>query len=158
VFLRLRSYRSFAWLDACRAGSESELNREAGPEGRNNLAQRFSAGWQPKGMSKSRRDDTMSHSYSNNRVHVIFSTKERKKCLSDDFQPKLWAYMAGIAHNQGFEALIIDGVRDHVHARLVLPQLCRWRKPSSSSKAAHPNGLMKPRESFHGRRAMVHSV
>ena len=63
----------------------------------------------------------MSHSYSSNRVHVIFSTKERKECLSDDFQPKLWAYMAGIAHNQGFEAMIIGGVRDHVHALLVLP-------------------------------------
>ena len=63
----------------------------------------------------------MSHSYSSNRVHVIFSTKERKKCLSDDFQPKLWAYMAGIAHNQGFEAMIIGGVHDHVHALLVLP-------------------------------------
>jgi REP element-mobilizing transposase RayT len=63
----------------------------------------------------------MSHTYSSNRVHVIFSTKERKKALSDEFQPKLWAYMAGIAHNQGFEAIIIGGVRDHVHALLVLP-------------------------------------
>jgi putative transposase len=29
--------------------------------------------------------------------------------------------MAGIAHNQGFEAITIGGVRDHVHALLVLP-------------------------------------
>jgi putative transposase len=29
--------------------------------------------------------------------------------------------MAGIAHNQGFEAMVIGGVRDHVHALLVLP-------------------------------------
>ncbi len=63
----------------------------------------------------------MSHSYSSNRVHVIFSTKQRKPCFSDDFQPKLWAYMAGIAHHQGFEAMIIGGVRDHVHALLMLP-------------------------------------
>lgn len=63
----------------------------------------------------------MSHSYCSNRIHVIFSTKGRQQCLSDDFQPKLWAYMAGIAHNQGFEAMVIGGVRDHVHALLVLP-------------------------------------
>jgi putative transposase len=63
----------------------------------------------------------MSHSYSSNRVHIIFSTKQRQKCISDDLQPKLWAYMAGIAHNQGFDAIIIGGVRDHVHALLVLP-------------------------------------
>lgn len=63
----------------------------------------------------------MSHSYSSNRVHVIFSTKERRPCIQDDFQPTLWAYMAGIVHNQGFEAIIIGGVRDHVHALLLLP-------------------------------------
>jgi putative transposase len=63
----------------------------------------------------------MSHSYSSNRIHIIFSTKERKRCLTDDFLPQLWAYMAGIAHNQGFEAMIIGGVSDHVHALLVLP-------------------------------------
>ena len=31
----------------------------------------------------------MSHSYSSNRLHAIFSTKKRKKCISDDLQPKL---------------------------------------------------------------------
>jgi len=63
----------------------------------------------------------MSHSYSSNRVHLIFSTKERRKCLTDELQPKLWAYMAGIAHNQGFEAMNVGGVTDHVHALLLLP-------------------------------------
>jgi REP element-mobilizing transposase RayT len=63
----------------------------------------------------------MPHTYCSNRIHVIFSTKERSKNLSGDFQPQLWAYMAGIAHNQGFEAMIIGGVEDHVHALLVLP-------------------------------------
>lgn len=63
----------------------------------------------------------MSHSYSSNRVHVIFSTKERVRSLPHEFLPKLWAYMAGIAHNQGFEAMIVGGVEDHVHALLVLP-------------------------------------
>jgi len=63
----------------------------------------------------------MSHTYSSNRVHIIFSTKGREKNLSEELQPKLWAYMAGIAHNQGFETMIIGGVEDHVHALLVLP-------------------------------------
>jgi putative transposase len=63
----------------------------------------------------------MSHTYSSNRVHVILSTKDRAKSISEDFQPKLWAYMAGIAHNQGFAAMIVGGVEDHVHALLILP-------------------------------------
>lgn len=63
----------------------------------------------------------MSHSYSSNRVHIVFSTKDRRPSLSDDLQPKLWAYMAGIAKKQEFQAIIIGGVRDHVHALLVIP-------------------------------------
>lgn len=63
----------------------------------------------------------MSHSYSSNRIHVIFSTKERRPCIDDNLQPKLWAYMAGIAKNQGFDAIVIGGVRDHVHALLIVP-------------------------------------
>src|SRR5213078_1150213 len=63
----------------------------------------------------------MSHTYSSNRIHVIFRTKERHTSISEALQPKLWAYMAGIARNQGFEAMIIGGVKDHVHALLLLP-------------------------------------
>jgi len=39
----------------------------------------------------------MSHTYASNRVHVVFSTKDRKKSLADDLQPRLWGYMKGIA-------------------------------------------------------------
>lgn len=63
----------------------------------------------------------MSHTYASNRIHVVFSTKDRKKILTDDLQPKLWAYMKGIARNHGFEAIKIGGVADHIHALLVVP-------------------------------------
>ncbi len=96
----------------------------------------------------------MSHSYSSNRVHVIFSTKERNKCLPEDFQPKLWAYMAGIAHNQGFEAIIIGGVRDHVHALLLLPptmslaKAVQFLKGSSSKWINDTNGEFAWQEGY----------
>jgi len=63
----------------------------------------------------------MSHTYSSNRVHVIFSTKERRRCISQEMQPRIWGYMAGIARNHGFEAIKIGGVEDHVHVLLLLP-------------------------------------
>jgi REP-associated tyrosine transposase len=63
----------------------------------------------------------MSHTYASNRVHVIFSTKDREKRLTEEIRPKLWASMAGIAHNHGFEAMIVGGESDHVHALLLLP-------------------------------------
>jgi REP element-mobilizing transposase RayT len=52
---------------------------------------------------------------------VIFSTKQREKRLREDIQPKLWAYIAGIARNHKFEALEIGGAEDHCHALIALP-------------------------------------
>jgi len=60
----------------------------------------------------------MSHTYASNRIHVVFSTKGRQKRLTDELRPKLWAYMAGVAHNHGFESTKIGGAVDHVHALL----------------------------------------
>lgn len=37
----------------------------------------------------------MSHSYAHNPVHLVFSTKERRKSIPKELQPKLWAYLAG---------------------------------------------------------------
>ena len=63
----------------------------------------------------------MSHTYTSMRIHVIFSTKERQKRLREDLQPKLWAYIAGIARHHKFEAIKIGGAEDHCHALIVLP-------------------------------------
>lgn len=63
----------------------------------------------------------MSHTYSSNRIHVIFSTKGREKRIPEDIQPRVWGYLSGIARNHGFEALRIGGVADHVHALLIVP-------------------------------------
>jgi putative transposase len=51
----------------------------------------------------------------------VFSTKERAHTISEKLQPKLWAYMAGIATNHGMHALAIGGMDDHVHALLSTP-------------------------------------
>ena len=63
----------------------------------------------------------MSHTYTSNRVHIVFSTKGRENRLAEDVQPKLWAYIAGIAKNHGFEAIKIGGVSDHCHCLVLLP-------------------------------------
>ena len=63
----------------------------------------------------------MSHTYTSMRIHVIFSTKERQKRLREEIQPKLWAYIAGIAKNHGFEAIKVGGAEDHCHALIFLP-------------------------------------
>jgi len=77
----------------------------------------------------------MSHSYSSNRIHLIFSTKGREKRIPETLQPKLWPYMAGIARNHGFEAIKVGGVEDHMHALLLLPPTVPLAKAAQILKA-----------------------
>jgi len=63
----------------------------------------------------------MPHTYSQNYLHVVFSTKERRKLITKELQPKLWSYMAGIGRNNGFLVLANGGMEDHVHLLIQLP-------------------------------------
>jgi len=63
----------------------------------------------------------MSHTYSCALFHCVFSTKERRKLIPPDVQPRLWAYMGGIARKREMKALGVGGTDDHVHLLLSLP-------------------------------------
>jgi REP element-mobilizing transposase RayT len=63
----------------------------------------------------------VAHAFSRNHVHVIFSTKERRKTIPKELQPRLWAYLAGICKNYEMIALIVGGAQDHVHLLFHLP-------------------------------------
>ncbi len=43
----------------------------------------------------------MSHAFTKNHLHIIFSTKERHKSITKQVQPELWSYMAGICKKDG---------------------------------------------------------
>ena len=38
----------------------------------------------------------MSHTYSSNRIHIVFSTKERRPFIKPEWQPRLHSYLGGI--------------------------------------------------------------
>lgn len=63
----------------------------------------------------------MAHTYTSELVHCVFSTQGRRKTISADLQPKLWAYLGGIARKNGFLALAVGGTEDHIHILLSLP-------------------------------------
>jgi putative transposase len=63
----------------------------------------------------------MAHSYSQNHVHLVFSTKDRRRAIPKERQPRLWAYMAGICKNYEMVALAVGGTDNHVHILLHLP-------------------------------------
>ena len=56
-------------------------------------------------------------------LHITFSTKLRRPFLSDEeTRQKLYTYMAGICRELGGDALIINGVKDHVHLLIRQPK------------------------------------
>ena len=77
----------------------------------------------------------MSHTFSQNYLHVVFSTKERRKLIAPPMQPKLWAYMAGIARNHDFMVLANGGIEDHVHLLIQLPPVLSLAKAVSLLKS-----------------------
>ncbi|MBZ5520779.1 MAG: transposase [Acidobacteriia bacterium] len=63
----------------------------------------------------------MSHTYASLLVHCVFSTKNRLPLISDEMQPRLWAYIGGIARANKFKALAVGRIKDHCHVLLSLP-------------------------------------
>jgi REP element-mobilizing transposase RayT len=72
----------------------------------------------------------------------VFSTKERRRLITLDMQPRLWAYLGGIARENKMKALCVGGVEDHVHVLLTLPAVLSISKAvqlikGNSSKWIH---------------------
>lgn len=54
-------------------------------------------------------------------IHYVFSTKNREKLINPEIQPRLWAYMGGIARQNKMVAQAVGGTVDHAHLLLTLP-------------------------------------
>ncbi len=63
----------------------------------------------------------MSHSLCSLHTHLVFSTKDRLPIIHDEFRSNLYAYLGGIVRGLGGKAVIINGMKDHVHMLLKLP-------------------------------------
>ena len=63
----------------------------------------------------------MANTYTSLHYHVVFSTKNRQPFLGEAIRERLFAYLGGIARENGMIALEIGGVADHVHLLLSIP-------------------------------------
>jgi REP element-mobilizing transposase RayT len=61
------------------------------------------------------------HTYTTSLFHCVFATKNRISSIPEDLQPRLWAYMGGIARTNKMKALAVGGIADHAHILLSLP-------------------------------------
>ena len=71
-------------------------------------------------------------------IHLVFSTKNRERIITDDVRSPLHAYMATVLQNLGCAPVLINSVEDHAHllfdlARTVsISQVVEEVKKSSS--------------------------
>jgi putative transposase len=63
----------------------------------------------------------MSHTYSQNVIHVVFSTKDRRKAIAKEFQPRMWAYAAGVCKKHEIFVYAVGGMEDHIHLVVQVP-------------------------------------
>ena len=64
----------------------------------------------------------MAQSLSKIIVHIVFSTKDRVPHIFQDIQPELFAYLASISREKGWECYRVGGVADHVHLAVRQPR------------------------------------
>jgi putative transposase len=85
----------------------------------------------------------MSHPYSRNYVHIVFSTKERRAWIRD--RRAIWSVLADSIGSYGAKAIEIGGTDDHVHLLIDVPPkisvvtLVRAMK-ANSSKSMNEDG------------------
>ena len=57
----------------------------------------------------------MPQSYARLYVHIIFSTRQRKRWIEQAWAPRLYEYFSGIVRRRDSELILAGGVEDHVH-------------------------------------------
>lgn len=63
----------------------------------------------------------MSHSYSNNYVHVVYSTKNREDLSPPEFEKRLYSFVAEIAREHKIPFVAAGGMPNHSHLLFLLP-------------------------------------
>jgi putative transposase len=87
----------------------------------------------------------MPHTYVQNTIHVVFSTRDRAKSIPPQFQSQLWSYVAGICVSHKIVVHAIGGTEDHIHLLIQVPATVALAKAvltikSNSSRWAHEQG------------------
>src|SRR5438094_869065 len=77
----------------------------------------------------------VSHTYAQNVVHVVFSTKGRHKAIEGEFRPQLWAYVTGICRKLDIYVHSVGGMEDHLHLLIQIPPVLTLSKTVATLKA-----------------------
>jgi putative transposase len=64
----------------------------------------------------------MSQSIANILIHILFSTKSRKKLLPKEIRTELYLYIAGIFKAKDCNCYQVSGIDDHIHIFCAMPK------------------------------------
>ena len=85
----------------------------------------------------------MSHSYTNNHVHVVYSTYDRKDLIPPAFEKRLYSFVAEIAREHKIPLLAAGGMPNHSHLLFLLPPTMTLAKAVNRFKANSSRFLRK---------------
>lgn len=85
----------------------------------------------------------MSHSYSQNIVHCVYSTWNRRNVIPTQLLQQLWAYHVGIGRNKGIPVIAAGGIENHLHLCIALPPTICLADALSAFKANSSGWLKK---------------
>jgi len=88
----------------------------------------------------------MSHTYTHNLMHCVFSTKERRALIGDP--EALWRYTVGLAYQKHVHVIAAGGTTNHVHLLILLPQTQTLSKVMQEIKANTSRWLRETSHSF----------
>ena len=77
----------------------------------------------------------MSHAYSLQFTHIVFSTKDRRNLIPAEFLPQLIAYVGGINRKLGLDSIAVGGRPNHLHILIGLPSTMRLAEAVQKLKA-----------------------
>jgi putative transposase len=81
--------------------------------------------------------------------HIVFSTKNRQRWLTDGFREKVFAYMAGTAKDLHGFAIRVGGFYDHAHllvripAKIAVAEFVGQLKANTSKHINDTSGLIR---------------
>ena len=90
----------------------------------------------------------MLHSYAQNHIYLIFSTKNREKVFARNFLPRLWAYTAGICKNHDLLTFAVGGMEDHMHLLFRLPPTMTLAEAVALVKSNSSTWIRERRKNF----------
>ncbi|MFN3149231.1 IS200/IS605 family transposase [Bremerella sp.] len=83
----------------------------------------------------------MPQSYARLYVHVVFSTRKRRRWIRSEWAPRLYEYFAGVLRRRDSELILAGGVEDHIHLLISLSRETSVAEIVRDVKAASSNWI-----------------